>query len=188
MEDKNKSNTTKGEFSYEDSESWSGNSESFSIKEIALRQFNRAMLEGTREMTTGGVRNRIIEGQVVEFIVPNQVQVFVSSVEMAFMPLKPYVAKCSDQSIKNKFIYYENDMKQLNKEYGEALANIRKEFEGKMGGAKDFSDEYNNRVRNVANNYENGKFRLSKQLLEAISYLLFDLDYFSETAVVGGAY
>jgi len=191
MQMDNKQSNNQGipsEFKYEDSEDWRGSNDSFSIKEIALRQFNRAMLEGVREMTSGGVKNRLVDGQIMEFVVPNQKEIFINAVEMAFMPLRPYVSKCSDESIKDKFKTYDESIKQLNKNYTDTLVSIRKEYDSKIGIGKDFSNEYNLRVRNVANNFENAKVSLSKQLLEAISYLLFDLDYFGETGVLGGEF
>ena len=87
------------EFSYEDSESYRSD-EKVSVKDIILRLFQKALREGSKEMTAAGVQKRLIDGQVVELAVPNQMQIFVNSVQMVEIPLKPYFKKTKNKRIK----------------------------------------------------------------------------------------
>ena len=78
--------------SFEDSENFAG-SDNLSIKQIVLKQLQKCVEEGSKEMSGGGYRKRIFNNEVLEIFVPNQREVFVNNVKMLWILVLPYHAK-----------------------------------------------------------------------------------------------
>ena len=71
-----------------------------SYADICLNQFKKCLDEGSKEMTVGGTRQRIIDGQIVEEIVPNQVEIYCKCVYSLRQAYLGRMAEHKDLAIK----------------------------------------------------------------------------------------
>ena len=67
----------------EDSENFfSGGGKGIDIKQIVLSKFNKALDEGGKEMSKGGIQRKLINGVWMDIEVPNQREIFMNAVNM----------------------------------------------------------------------------------------------------------
>lgn len=180
---------------YEDTETWRGGQE-LSIKEISLNAFNRAMKEGSKEMTRGGLVKRFVQGEIVEIVLPNQVELFVNATKMAHIPLLPHISKCKDDDIKTRFTLIETQFQNITKNYKEKLEQLDHDYNDlaieTSHTPKDAAqkqkrwDKYNAHKNQLKENLEEQQLEVAHSLLKAISYLLHERDYFGEAFGVTG--
>jgi len=156
------------------------------VKELVMRQLSRCVTEGSKEMDGGGIRKRIVQGQLVEIGVPNQREIFINSVEMLYFILEPYlkndkavikkVGKLFDNFDKNKdgiCLEYQKNLTNAQNRANFITANAR-------GWVKDDSKGvYGEESQKARENYELKLVDLYKKRLQALSFLLDELDYFS---------
>jgi len=172
---------------YEDSESYSGGDKNIGIKEISLRLFQKAVMEGSKEMTQGGVFKRIIDGQLIEYSVPNQVEIFCNSVEMFYYAMQPYVARGGEE--------FKTQIKELLEQLIEAEKDYKEDVTAIKSQTKNISEGYlssnginiadiSNSVKIRFNKYENTKIKLRKDQLALLSELLSKLNYFEEGGMI----
>jgi hypothetical protein len=94
-------------------------------KEIICTHFERCMVEGSKEMTEGGVTRRLINGRVEEFAVPNQMDIFINCIKMLWSALKwDIVNKYQKDSIKQMGNWSER-YNQLKKEYNKSIEDLK---------------------------------------------------------------
>ena len=86
------------EYIIEDDDFFSGG-KSVGIKELAIEQYRRCLIEGSKEMDGGGYRKRIHNGEVIEVLAPNQREVFCNSIDMLWILVKPFYDICKDEKI-----------------------------------------------------------------------------------------
>ncbi len=96
------------DFVLEDTESFQAATNSF--REILLRQYSQCHLEGSKEMSSGGIATRFLNGEVVELTLPNQKQIFGNTVLMLRTMLDSAIE--SNKEIKEK-------ISDINKKYKE---------------------------------------------------------------------
>lgn len=167
-----------------------GNSEGLSIKEIALRQFQRCVAHGSMERTRGGVINRVVEGKAVEIGVPDQIQIFINNVRMMRLILAPEIKKRKvfiEPFLKEFEIRIEKASEEVDLFIKEQMATIR------LGPIMD-QDERKERLQNFklqimreARNLADEKEWLAYEyLLETLSMLLSQMNYYEEMGVTGG--
>ena len=82
-----------GEITFEDVETYRKEDEKISFWSIALKQYDHCIKEGSKEMQTGGIMERVINGERIQMIVPNQREIFINSVRMLYGVLTPLVKK-----------------------------------------------------------------------------------------------
>jgi len=182
--------TDKEELQYEDSYIGSGSKDGLGIKEISLKHFHKAMLEGSKEMTEGGVTRRLIDGHLVELPVPNQREIFINCVQMVRIALAPQFLSCKEEKIKEKFTQFDKELADLNKAYHNKLDEVETAYKDrniiKNPMLKQTRiQEYNHNISHLDNALELKRVELHKKLLEALSLLLNDLGYFDEIGTVG---
>lgn len=184
-------NKQKPHIEYEDSENWKGSGEQLSIKEICLRAFSKATMEGSKEMVSAGVDRKLIGGVVYEFPRPNQREIFINSVDMLRIILEPSIIK---SRLKESFEEVDNETLKIDNEYKKKLDDCVKVFgETKISkyGRDDplkekvRIDNYNKTISNINEQFEFVKVTLSKKLLIVISHLLKEKNYFDEGGVFG---
>lgn len=169
---------------YEDMESGYG-SKATSIKEIVLRQYSRCLTEGSKEMSLGGVKTRVINGQVFEIAVPNQIEIFVNSVEMLKISLEPNI-KQEKKTVGEKIEKNNDNLNKVEEYY-------KKEKKGLMENYKPYNEkwinkyknEHNTRLANIEKNYEYARVKIYREILVTMSFLLKEMNYFDEEADYG---
>lgn len=172
---------------YEDSESYSGGDKNIGIKEISLRLFQKAVMEGSKEMTQGGVFKRIIDGQLVEYSVPNQVEIFCNSVEMFYYAMQPYVSK-GGKEFKTQMTELLKQLTDDEKDYKKDVITIKSQTKNIVQGYLSSNGiniaDISNSVKIRFNKYENTKIKLRKDQLALLSELLSKLNYFEEGGMI----
>lgn len=152
----------------------------YGIKEVAMGQYNRCCIEGSKEMVTGGVKKLIINGLVVEKIVQNQIEIFINSVEMLKIILQSSIEK-HKKFIQSKLDHYEDLKKQLEKMYKEKIDETESWLQPNNEKWMDkHLKEYNNRLSKINKAYEDRRVLVFKQLLIVLGFLLNRENYFEE--------
>jgi hypothetical protein len=83
-----------------DEEGYSSSAEG-GFKQIILDQVRRCANEGSKELTTAGVRTRLIQGRIIELYCPDQREIFRNAVWSLFCLLKPKI-EANSQLMKEK--------------------------------------------------------------------------------------
>ena len=174
--------------SFEDSDS-SRPAVALGIKEIALEQYKKCVIEGSKEMTTAGVIKRMINGEVFEIAVPDQREIFKNSVDMMKITLLDkfkankksfwkYIEefeenkkKLRNLTIKQEDIINLEAKKRADKETGEIPDNVKR--------ARLFH------LNELAARHESSEMNIYKELLTRIALLMAFLNWFQETGVMG---
>ena len=172
-------------FEFEDSENFKSGDDKLTIKTIILRQVHKCMLEGSKEMTQGGVIKKIVDNKLVEQNIPNQREVFINSVEMLKIPLlrkfNKYCKKKDETDIKILFEATEDELKQLKKYYKDTKTKLMTDRR-----KTDSITQVNSRLGDLYNNFELRKVDIYKKFLISCSYLLDEENYFEEESATGG--
>lgn len=168
---------------FEDGEGFRSKAEGVTIKTIVLKQYEKCCTEGSKEMTGGGVINRIINGQLIELAVPNQREIFINSVEMLNIVLIPEIKK-NKKLIQEDIDKFEYSLQKLNINLNEYMQQIDSNITFDDPRYKQHSEAYykdkNISIQNLHDNYELAKVELYKSLLRTIGMLLNHLNYFEE--------
>ncbi len=174
-----------GGFEFEDSESYKKGEDKLSVRQIILKQLQKCMTEGSKEMTRGGTVKKIMDGRLIEESIPNQRELFINSVEMLKIPLlkrfQSYISKKDDNEIKKLFESTESKLKELKEEH----SKIRKDIIYSKNKPA-HSEAVNNKLGLIYNEFEIEKVEIYKQLLIAITYLLDEEHYFEEESATAG--
>lgn len=161
-----------------------------SIKNISLKLFQKATEEGSKEWTTGGVIKRLVEGKVVDIVVPNQKEIFVNSVKMCFVPIIPQIPKIKNEKTLNLLKsaqekirvneeLYEKQLQELKNNYKDAFRRTSNP-EGEMKREVRLKD-YESEQEFITNLYETSQVEAHRKLLTSIAYILDEINYFEET-------
>lgn len=175
-------NPIDSEMDFEDSENYKGSSEGLTIKQIMLKQFQKCLDEGSKEMIGGGVTERIING--VPYFIPrqNQREIFINSVEQMRILAQPEIKK-NEKKIKEHLEKFNNADRQLNLEYNRRLKSIKEKYApgGDWDGSKQATQNRNLEINDLEEWFETEKVFIYKNyLLTALSFLLNIENYFEE--------
>jgi len=173
------------DYQFEDSEAYRSWSDKLTIKQIVMKQLQKCMDEGSKEMDKGGKRITIIDGVPYEIMIPNQREIVINSIEMLRILVAPIIKK-NKEVIDEQLKKFEDDLI--------ILINTVKEEEEKLKGELDKKDNkeayiknYNRRLSDIENSFLMEKVILYKEkLLTAISFLLNYINYFEEEGFTGG--
>jgi len=186
----NKDNS-KEEVNYEDAEGWRGDKQgTLDIKQIVLRLYQKALLEGAKEMNTTGVIERLVGDQVVRTPAPNQVEIFVNSVKMTLQPLLPRLESCKNKYVKERYEEFKKELDNLDvkcsKRYDEIFIKPKQtstiipriNIEHKYDAER--LSENNAQVSALKEWRWQKEFDIYLRALGTISFLLSDMNYFEE--------
>ena len=98
-----------------------------SFKSITMDQYHKCCIEGSKEMTLGGVTTRFIDGEEISYAVPNQVEIFINSVDMLNNLLTAKVGQ-NHKFIGGKMKTYYGGMEKIKKLLKKSLENLKKEY------------------------------------------------------------
>lgn len=161
---------------------------------IVMEQYRRCLNEGSKEMTTGGVAKRVVDGEVVEIIVPNQIEIFMNSVDM----LKAYLTPDILDKHHVKFMLplvkkYKANLKRLDDRYRARKAALNKKFSNraKVVNITDGIDDkeakrllYNRTLARLHSWYVNQRLYIYRtQILVVLARLLHKVNYFEEGSI-----
>jgi len=162
----------------EDSENFfGGNGKGIDIKQIALGKFNKALEEGSKEMSRGGIQRKLVQGIWMDIEVPNQREIFINSVDMLRSSI---ISHLQTSKLKKDMDNIDKEIEELNKSYKERIQklnendkNIKNRSFGKLGiNTSAFSTE--------SDLYELNIVKLYKKKLDILSLLLKEINYFNE--------
>lgn len=170
---------------FEDSEQYKTRGDTLTIGEIALEQYRKCCREGAKEMTEGGVIRRLIGDKVLEFVVPNQIEIFINSVVMLKITLTRRFEENKD--VVGKYVEaFDKDLKTLRELHNKKIKKAEEIFMKKPNEFKKiYAEEYNLFLRNEDRRCQLARVNIYKNLLIGMSVLLDYLDWFSEKGVIG---
>jgi predicted RNase H-like nuclease (RuvC/YqgF family) len=145
-----------------------------SFKDIALNHFKKCIEEGSKEMTHGGIIERVIEGKVVQVAVPDQVEVYANSVKMLVMTLAPYMTLKEHAHYLPKVKELERDLKELKAELNRMTERVFKQVDGVEPTKRQDSRQVNSAISIL---------RRENEMFLLMSNLLGDLNWFDEVTM-----
>lgn len=178
MDDKSNS-----DFHVEDGEDFKG-SDALGIKEICLEQFRRCCVEGSKEMLRGGTEIRTVRGMHVEVTVPNQREIFINSVKMLEIIMKPDILK--NEKIMNKIKEINRKIKEHNKKFQDEYKSMKENYKSRLKKAADHTKWQNTKklwddfIENIKDRSELDGINLSRRKMTELSKLLYNLNYYNE--------
>jgi hypothetical protein len=158
----------------------------YHIKRIVMEQLNHCIKEGSKEMDSGGIRKRIINGQEVEVSVPNQREIFCNGVDMLWILIAPQIGqhkKLVDMHIAG----FDDEIKDAKEEYNKMNAKANSIFiYNKQRDATKLNEhmaQRNNMLRENSEWFGARKTEIYHKKLNAINFLLAKIEYFGERGV-----
>ena len=145
----------------EDSENYSANA--LGIKDIALEAYRKCFIEGSKEMTKGGVSTKVINGKLIRLDVPNQREIFINCIKMFGVLLTPFLLT------KDKYLNEANAIQN-------SISDLKKEGHEKYQEAR----VNHKNVEELKEIYELALVNLNCDLLKVYSKLLDDISYLGE--------
>ena len=180
---------------FEDDDDYSYGNKENSEANIVLSQFRKCVLEGSKEMVLGGVTKRIINNEVIEFPVPNQIEIFINSIEMLKIVLSKSIKDYKDnKEIKECYDKFDEGIKQIEKVKQELIKNITNNqarnqnvyLINSNSRKKGFEDvAIINSIQDIEQLTQRLRVDAYKNLLESISLIIKDLNYFGIEEVIG---
>jgi len=173
----------KDEIKVEDSEGYHSSSDTLDIKQIVLRQLQQCIREGGKEMDGGGLRRRIIDGQIVEVVAPNQREIFCNHCDMLWELVMPEIMK-HEALVKQRLEDFDKDLENIEKGLNDGKKKATNFITLKKNVDRIDDDHcnrlYNNLLNENKETYELKRANIYKKKLRAISFLLAKIDYFNE--------
>lgn len=155
-----------------------------SSKNIILTHWEKCIQEGSKEMNIGGVQKRFINGEIVEYYAPNQIEIFINHVEMLKRALIADI-EYSPKTVKNlnKFNSirqsYINSYKRKKRELIKWYSNLSNTSNPEGYNEKDsYSDRYK-KMRQYIDEFYNEKMKelYEEQLFPYLNKLLSERQY-----------
>jgi len=174
---------TSNDMMWEDQENFRAGA-GHSIKEIVLKRYEMCLVEGSKEMTRGGVIRRILNGQVIDLPKPDQIQLFTNSVQMLLISLKAHAEQHND-FMRPYFLKYYKGLRDLDSQREER----RKMRAQNVHPGRSFSSY--ERMASVESQmtsidaelnawYDNRYLKIHQDMLCGLSLLLNKINYFEE--------
>lgn len=166
-----------------DSENFRGSS-GLQIQEVTMRQFQRCLEEGSKELTKGGKKKVFSNGVYIDIEVPNQRQIYISAIISLEIVLIPSLIKNNtlyknmqsiDTGIETLKTDYEIDIKKT-KDYNKEVGLIQTPLGSRPTGLSVESNVYDN----IKDLYELKLLDLYRNKLAILSKLLAAENYFSD--------
>ena len=174
-------NKPQQEIEVEGGEGYQGKTEGLSAKQIILNQLQRCCIEGGKEMAVGGLQKRIIDGKVIEIVVPNQKEIFINSVEMLWILVQPKALELKeDDERKKEMVMTLNRVQAIKDNFKKKRGNIMEIWKTKYKRNPDRKESLNIALSLYDRQEEESKLYDTKNILLLISGLLSKLNYFEE--------
>lgn len=172
------------EIEFEDSETFmGGSSKGATRRDIVLGHFKRCIEAGSKEMSAGGVIKRLIDGEIQEFMVPNNRQIFKNHIMMLHMMMLPDLKRYKDEEPIKTHLNAFKSKEELNKnEFIKSKRTITATYNSKPKGERhNYADWLNKYIKNLEEAHENESLEIHRnELLPALVYIMQLLNYFEE--------
>jgi len=176
----------------EDVDGMSAPNQKNSFRALAMEQYKRCCTEGSKEMTTGGVMTRTVNGINQEYIVPNQMEIFNNSIDCLKILLFPRIESEGGKYAED-VNQFEKDLKNLDGKFKRLLNKLQSKYDTvidsinpEASGQKQQAYEEFLRLRqNLMRKYDSRKHLLYKDLLGTLSLLLGEINYMEEQSFIG---
>lgn len=156
-----------------------------SRREIILNQYNKCVLEGSKEMTFGGVVRKFINGQVMEFSVPNQREIYINSVDHLKILLSPelrdedYKLEIQEDMVK----FYEKQ-RAINEEYAQRIGVLNERYYKDLKRDSSVTADYNDKLIRAKNFKEGQLVELYREeLLDILTKIMSLINFFDDEYV-----
>jgi len=163
----------------EDEQPFFGGDNDKGIKSIFLNQYGRCCLEGSKEMIKGGNVTKIINGKPVTIQVPNQREIFINTVKIMEIILKPKF----DKETEAKMGLLDNDIKNKNNEAEKDYEAKQQAYELKKRNPKVQLPAWANIENQIYDELQLKLVKVYQKKLLVLSTLLNKLNYFEEGSI-----
>ena len=164
------------EIEFEDVDKWKKSSDIHSMQQIVLKQLAKCIDEESKEMDGGGLRNRVIDGNVIEIIVQNQREIFINSTEALWYLTIDLYEKNKDE-VNDAMENIDNNLEKIDAEHNKRKKRIDDYYRKKIVKDKRYISMYNSRTKLENDNYELDRVQLYKVKLAIIIRLLSKIKY-----------
>lgn len=162
----------------EDGENFSGGTDALGIKQIALEQYRRCCIEGSKEMTKAGSRIKIIRGVPVKVEIPDQREIFVNSVKSMEIVLSPEIDRWDD--LKDKLSEINVIINDLHNGTNEKYNKFKKKYN------ENNNLDWEKSTEDIFLSYGVEIVNLFRRKLIIFSQVLKRLHYYDEQSASGG--
>lgn len=171
----------------EDGEDYKG-AEALGIKIIALEQYRRCCVEGSKEMCKGGIERRFIKGVETEVVIPNQREIFINSVKMLSILLSPELNSKIQTDILDELKEIDEEITKLNEDTLFQLVEEKKQYQRyKYNKPKEYLSVIKSIKIELSEQKEKDLVICFQNKLIKLSQSLKELNYFDEGIATGGS-
>lgn len=159
-----------------------------SFKGLVLNQYKKCLEEGSKEMTRGGVITRFINGEIVEYMANDQVQIYINCINSLKDTLTDMIKK-HPEFMNPKFTKFNDSMKKLKDKRQKRLRRLSTIYKktSRNRNPEGYSSRENilpfikRQKKNIKDSYDNEMLHIYRtKLLEALTLLIGKLNYFEE--------
>jgi len=169
------------DFVVEDGEDYRSNT-AIGLKEIAIEQYRRACLEGSKEMTRAGERRVIRNGMATIIDIPDQRQVFMNSVQILKGTLMEKILQ--DKETLEKLNIIDEEIKNINLVYKIRYKKIV-EYDTRVQSNSSSKRLSPSNYDNLIEERDLKIVETHRKLLTTLSLLLCKLNYLGESSAEG---
>ncbi len=159
----------------------------YGLKTIIYKQLQRCIDEGSKEMTSGGIITRIIDGRPIDIAVLNQREIYINCCEHLKILLLEHIKKNKkiikeltqvDDFIKS----FDDKEKGLNEKFEDEIKKTYAPYSKLSFRNQDkYADRLNVNIQRIKNKFEGEVIGLWKnEFLIVIPYLLSKTNFFGE--------
>ena len=142
------------------------------IKEISLEHFRKCVIEGSKEMTRGGVSEKVINGKRIEVEIPNQREIFINSVKLLHTILLSELFKKKDYLKEIQGL--DSDIIKIEQKCNIEIGKLNKGYKTNK------SIDYDKNFDRFSDSMEKQIISTTHKKLMVLSLLLAHLNYFKE--------
>jgi len=173
-EDKTKTDAAPPRFEGEEPESYRRDKGSATTAaQIALNLYARCIELGSSDLQKGGVRERVINGVIVQEIIPNEQLMFVNACDMFYNILtKDILTKTFQKLFGEELQELEKTSEDIKKKYNEALTTIDSDFK-KLGEPSKAKADYNTKVQEAKDDFLNSRVNVYRSVFLPLLMRIF---------------
>ena len=168
----------------EDDDFFSGG-KSVGIKELAIEQYRRCLIEGSKEMVRGGYGQKVVNGKIVDQYIPNQREIFINCVQMLETLLMSNLIKEDGRSKKIKFPEIVEQMEIADRKINKTKAAFFDVLDKINIKAKELNVDSRRNIEQLENKQEMELVNNYKQKLVVLGMLIDKENYFGENSITG---
>lgn len=164
---------------FEDTENYRGSKDSYGIKEITLKHFDKCCTENSKPMTYGGYVEKKIGNRTVNILEPSQISIFINCVLTLETIMLPKIKK--EDKYKENITKIEDQITKIDQDMNNEIRNLNQKLKSKDKSKKDnHGMDYMDYVVVIKRKREDLRLISYRMLLDELSQILYDLNYYEE--------